>query len=608
MRLEHIHIENFQGIRALDLELPTPITLVAGHNGAGKSSLAEAIRLALGGDAARVGLKKEYPALVTEGAKIGAICLDLDGAPVSITLPGGKRAGEAAVPTSPALPYVLAPEMFMAAKADDRRTLLFALTGVSAKADEIERRLLERGCDATLVTQIKPILRTGFAAGAAFAAGRATEAKGAWRGVTHETWGSKKAETWEAEIPAYDQAALDAARASLAELEQRIEVRAKSLGALEQQTKTAAARASQVAQRAEQAAKLPALLAKLQHDEAELANWTARVEELQARAGTAPREGLVHDLARALGAFLRLTDDSQGVVGYHLNGDTASWDEFDELNAAAEALKAYEAQYGPLDATVGDPKAAAELPRAIEARDLLQRAVNNDRRDIAAAEAAGQEAEDDSAEAQVSPADLEAARASLARLRQERQTIQERVDELLNAQQAAVSAAARTENARRYHAEVMAWGAIGDALSPDGIPGEILADALQPLNSRLADLAGRAGWSAPVVAADMGVTAAGRPYRLLSESEQWRVDALIALALANLSGLRCVILDRFDCLDPDGRVGALELLDDLARDEQVDTVLLLGTLAKPPAPPSEMFTVHWFEGGQESAEALRQAA
>ncbi|WP_313459260.1 ATP-binding protein, partial [Achromobacter sp.] len=62
MRINRITTENFQGARAVDLDLRTAATLIAGPNGAGKSSIAEAVRLALLGAPERVGLKKEYGA------------------------------------------------------------------------------------------------------------------------------------------------------------------------------------------------------------------------------------------------------------------------------------------------------------------------------------------------------------------------------------------------------------------------------------------------------------------------------------------------------------------------------------------------------------------
>ena len=46
MRIDRLHIQNFLGIRSLEVDLETPVTLIAGHNGAGKSSVADALRLA----------------------------------------------------------------------------------------------------------------------------------------------------------------------------------------------------------------------------------------------------------------------------------------------------------------------------------------------------------------------------------------------------------------------------------------------------------------------------------------------------------------------------------------------------------------------------------
>ncbi|WP_313377963.1 AAA family ATPase [Achromobacter insolitus] len=594
MRINRITIENFQGARAVNLDLRTPAALIAGPNGAGKSSTAEAIRLTLLGTPERVGLKKEFGALVTDGAKVGAIALDLDVGTVGISLPKGTQSGEPLLPTSPALPYVLAPERFAAAKPDDRRTLLFTLSGTNVKADEIERRLLARGCSALLVPGIKPILRSGFAAGAEYAKQQAAEAKGAWKAATGEQWGSQKAEGWAAEVPPFDQAALVGERATLATVEAKIEQATTALGALQQKATHYSDWQHQHSARQAQAAKLPALRQKLAFDQEEHGKLAEQVTALEAKAGSGPRVGVVHELARCL--------------------DDAYNDE--KVNAALpgpldmrilKVLDAYEAQYGKLDAT-GDAEASAALPKAVEARDLMARSVENDRRDIAAAEAAAEQLGGNNQPEAIALADVEAARAKVTALRAEHKTINERVQALMNAKQAATGATERTANATRYHGDVLAWLAIGDALSPDGIPGEILAEALQPFNAKLAELAELAGWLSPAVAGDMTITWGGRPYRLLSESERWRADALIGAALAEISGLRCLILDRFDCLDMGGRADALGLIDALAADGRMDTILLLGTLKAAPPAPSDAFTTFWIENGTTEQPKLRAAA
>ena len=109
------------------------------------------------------------------------------------------------------------------------------------------------------------------------------------------------------------------------------------------------------------------------------------------------------------------------------------------------------------------------------------------------------------------------------------------------------------------------------------------------------------------IAADMSVstrdpaTETWRDYRLLSESEQWRVGAVIAEAIAHLSGLRLLVLDRFDVLDLAGRGQLLGWLDSLAQDGGLDTTLLFGTLKSAPGGLPETIAAHWVEAGEIAA-------
>ena len=67
----------------------------------------------------------------------------------------------------------------------------------------------------------------------------------------------------------------------------------------------------------------------------EMSNWMDK-KEMEANAkliAAAP------DLLEALTNILKIVEDSEGVVGYHLNGDTAKWDEFDEVTNAIKTIK-----------------------------------------------------------------------------------------------------------------------------------------------------------------------------------------------------------------------------------------------------------------------------
>ena len=146
-------------------------------------------------------------------------------------------------------------------------------------------------------------------------------------------------------------------------------------------------------------------------------------------------------------------------------------------------------------------------------------------------------------------------------------------------------------------AKAYLWGMLA-GLAPNGIQGEILAEALEPINDRLARSANETEWLRVGIDADMGISAdGGRPYALLSESERWRADAMIAEAVSHLSGVRLLVLDRVDVLDLAGREDLLYWLDGLAADGEIETAILFATLKALPANLPENIEAIWIENG-----------
>jgi hypothetical protein len=88
-----------------------------------------------------------------------------------------------------------------------------------------------------------------------------------------------------------------------------------------------------------------------------------------------------------------------------------------------------------------------------------------------------------------------------------------------------------------------------------------------------------------------------RPYQLLSESEQWRVDAMLAEAVSHLSGLKLLVLDRMDVLVPEARNQLISWLDVLASTGEVDTALVIGTLKALPGDLPATFNACWVDNG-----------
>jgi energy-coupling factor transporter ATP-binding protein EcfA2 len=591
MQIQTIHVSHFLGCQAVDVRLHHRVHLFAGKNGAGKSSLRDSIALALTADLGRVSLKKEAAALIRDGSDL-AVCevitADRDEYRVSINRSGkitDSRIGKDADAT---LPYVLDAQRLARLTDTERRAFLFGLMGVKMGQAEIAERLKARGFEDARVQRVLPLLRSGFDAACKEAKAKATEAKGAWRTVTGEAYGSEKAKAWRAHVPAYDAGAAAQLATELQHCDVAAEQWQRQVGALEAEEKRRAGLRAKLPGLQEHAAKLGRIADKLAADVTSLNDWTADFEKTSAAAGTGPRVGLVHELARALTDLMAMTTPSDA------DAHTADWDR------ALNAMDAYTKEHGPVfSGTTSDPKAAARLPSVKHSRDLMASAVANDKRDLEAAKAAKTEADSITAELAETfdAAGLAEAKERGAALKQTRATIVQRQDALRSIKALVDAADAKTKGAAKHADDVAAWDALVDALAPDGIPAEILSEALGPINERLAQSAADTTWPTPVIGADMAITAGGREYRLLSESEKWRTDAMLAEAVASLSGVRLLVLDRFDVLDLQGRADALGWFDVLAETGEIDTALLFGMLKALPASLPETIGCSWIESG-----------
>lgn len=584
MKITTIQTSNFLGARAVDVKLSAPVALFAGSNGAGKSSLQEAVRMALTGESVRVGMKKDFAALVTEGQESGFVEVSAADGAYSVVLPAGKGIHS----DSGALPYVLDAQRFARLDPNERRAFLFGLMGLKTDGKAVRDRLLAKGCDAAKIEAVAPFLRAGFDAAQKEAQGKARECKAQWKTVTGgEAYGSVKAASWAAAKPEVGTAVLDQARANLAAVENEIEAETKRLGELQGRAR----------QRAEQQAKLNGLRQqagmyarhadKLARDEASLKELEEKVEATRAKAGMKPAQNTAPHPCPHCGGMLLIHD-----------GRIEEWHE--------ETLPHY------------DTEAAAALPEYERALTLMQNAVANGKRDLAAADSAARtlaELEDEAGEQEDEATDIAALEQRIAAIKHHRGNQQAAIRLMEESERRAVEADEKTARASALHLDVQAWEAIAAALAPDGIPGEMLAEALGPINYRLIASAEVAEWVPIQIGSDMSIAqvpdagkpvSTTRPYALLSESEKWRADAMIAEAIAHLSGVRLLVLDRFDVLDLKGREDLLVWLDILAQDGEIDTALIFGTLKGLPAQLPETVEAFWIDNGV--AGQMKEAA
>lgn len=609
MKITRITAQNYLGIRAADIALDRPVQLFAGRNGAGKSSLMEGIRHALTGETVRVSLKKEYASLLTEGAESGFVEVLSDGGAYAVALPSGKGAAF----ENGAISYVLDAQRFARLSSDERRVFLFGLMGLSSSGDAVKKRLADKGFDDARVALVMPLLRAGFEAACKEAQGRARDAKAAWKTVTGgETWGKEKAAGWRpAALPEGAGRApqlLENSRAKLKEADAALATAQQALGAAQSAARAREEQEQQRVQLEERAGRIERIRAKLAKDETELAEWQTKVSDAKTAAGGVKKvravleDAVLRGLAEVAAEFLGIAETSTGIVVSD-SGEILEWDQA-LLNRARAHVAEYRAQSATAPAE--DAQAAAKLAEYEKARDLMQSAVANGRRDLAAAGAA---------EAALQALDSAAA-GDQPNLDELREDVQQKIEvrdawraDVAKYQALSEQAAQREkviEQATRHHEDVLAWLEIADALSPDGIPGDMLDDALGPINKRLMRSAGVAQWPSVTIHDDMRVTFGLREYALISESEKWRADAMIAEAVSYLSGLRLLVLDRFDVLDLTGRADALEWLDQLAAYDEIDTALVFGTLNALPGGLPETIEAHWIDGGMVGQ--MREAA
>lgn len=555
MRIEAIAVQNFLGLPDFRHALSKPLLFIAGPNGAGKTSLQDALRFALTGELPR-GVTKvsDRDRLITEGAAAGFVQVKFDGYELRRAIGSGKVTGD--TPELPAaVGLCLDAPRFATLPEAERRRWLFDLSGVKVDRQGIAEMLAAACIDEPVIERVLPQLRDGFPAAAAYAKEQAAQARGAWRAITGEAYGSQKGETWSPPMPDNQptDAEVEEQRSLMAACEQRVQVMAEAKGRV-----GGAVSAQRREALASQASVIPQLELDLQAAEDVVVDARLNLDALTP-AMERPALECPDCHARLMLANGALTHAPE----------TPKKAPSREVTAAQRALT---------DATAKRDDIKAALQAAYGAKGALENLPDPPSdEDVSAASMLDQE-----------QGNLRLFRATL--------------DSLQRARDLADAARGKEERAKEEHRKVAAWVAAEAQLGPDGIPATLLARALDPINDALAAQASVAGFRPARIERDLSLTYAGRAYGLCSESERWRADALFAVVVAMMSGVRLVALDRFDVLDPASRGQALDWLEALTFQPEVDTVVITGTLkAKPDL--GEGVDVVWLEGAALPAAA-----
>jgi hypothetical protein len=201
MRLTEISAQNYLSHRGLNIVIApeTRVLLIAGPNGIGKTAVSQAIKLCLTGEPTRgLQYKKDLVELITQGERDGIVYVTYEDSGSEFEHSLNLRTAACSAPGFDYRPVSLDPAEFFAMDAPTRRKLLFAAAGLKLSTETIRETLVSKGHDPDRVARAVQYLRLGFDAAATEAKTAATEARGAWKQITGETYGEVKAVGWKA--------------------------------------------------------------------------------------------------------------------------------------------------------------------------------------------------------------------------------------------------------------------------------------------------------------------------------------------------------------------------------------------------------------------------
>lgn len=508
-----IKIRNYRGIETAEIAL-APIALVAGINGAGKTSIAQAVAAALTRNAAIVdGVTKAAASqLLRDGAKRGQCAITTDGGSVAANWPGASISADGEAPPH-ASAIACGLECIAELKPKDAAAALQAALHADPTRQELREALVKAGARQELADAVAvKVEAEGYDAGYKRAQSRATELKGQWELITSERWGAAKAEGWQAGALPQD-ADLEALEAAATAADQ----------ALEQAIADQSADAAHVARLREQVKAGDAAAKTVDKLDAARAKARTKAEEAVAAYAALPAAETTEETVPCPHCGAHVVIRGRTLVEPSGGPDEA------ENAARIEAKTEANAEIARTRKAAEEAdRAAADAHRAVQERARALAALDDIKTD-------GTSAED---------------------VAQARQAAQEA--------HAAVRAIETTAAAGEKHRAIVEMLAVADVLAPTGIRQAALEEAMRDLHAQMTDLSARAGWGEIAIGEDLAVTYGGRPYRLLSASEQFRTRVVMQVALAMRDGSSAVIIDAADILDRQGRNGLFGLLDGLS--------------------------------------------
>ena len=554
-----IAVRNFRGCADARLTC-APIALIGGLNAAGKTSIAQAVGAALTGSVLPIaGLRANAAGvLVHVGAVSGTVEVGNSNGSVFVEWPAARATTNGAPPVASA--YAVGLETIAVIAAKDRLRILAEYLHADPTREDLSAALDEAGLDPEMVLKsIWPLIeQSGWDGAVTARRDRGAELKGQWRQCTGANYGSRVAASWRPDLGELDENELIADQ-HRAQAERDRALTAQAVSADERRRVEEEADLYQTRQDA-----LGRALSKID-------DYTAAYQKAQQARAALPPAG------------------KQDVIPCPHCGEPIV------INKVSLVETRYEKPSGPLDNLELEKRRTAVAGadgRLSHANDDLQEA----RRFAAAAEIAVQ--------------DSEAARERIAnwpRAVEAGTDITTAEAQLQRAEKRLAEYRSKAE-ADRLHRLIEGNELVISMLAADGLRAKKLARVIDVFNAQVGNLCRSASWQGVRIDDAGNVGYGDRPYSLLSSSEQYRVRAVLAVAMAQIDGSNLVVLDGADILDAPSRGQLFALL------AEVDIpALVTMTVARreqlPDLAASELGSSYWLAGGVlEPLEARRNAA
>lgn len=518
-------VRGFRGCEKADIDIDR-IALLAGLNGAGKSSVCQAIAAAACGapipffnssrpDKPRY-TKADAKALLRGGMEAGVAVLEVDGNVVStVAWPALSFTGTDSAHCSLVAAGLVNPmEMEEADRQKFFSTLLNADPTLGDLVDTLKEAIpaLTDPDYGSYLAKITTMVQTnGWDVAHKHFKENGARRKGEWEGKSGESFGAKKAADWKPQGWRDDLAdkTLEELGTACTQAQEKVE---KAVAAV-------ATDAASLAQLVEQANGEAAAWNALQ--EANTALSISRDDYKTKAAKHADIEIPTATACPHCGGFLDIKADIRK-GGFSVVESTATLAEIESAQQAAEAA-------GVL---------AKQAKTALDARQTVYNSAKG-------AHDARKGATEHLAEAKKRTGTtdvVDVARDYLAGLVRDKDLVDRR-------------AACET-----LAGQIQANQKLVDILSPEGLRRQKLQKALKVYNKTLAGLSTAADFGTVTIDDELEILYGGRRYFLLSQSEQYRVRAVVQISVAINDQSPLVIFDGADIMDQDGRNGLFAMM------------------------------------------------